>query len=43
VTLKGGNTRNMGNVFAFNSLTGTFGPVCDDEWSIESVSTVEAA
>ncbi len=37
VMLKGGTKKNMGNVFALNSLTGTFGPVCDDDWSIEDV------
>jgi hypothetical protein len=38
VELKGGKTRNMGNVFALNSQTGNFGPICDDDWSIEDVS-----
>ena len=37
VVLKDGTTTNMGNVFALNSETGIFGPVCDDNWSIEDV------
>ena len=37
-TLIGGSNKNEGNVFATNPTTGVFGPVCDDQWSLENVS-----
>ena len=38
VTLVGGFSSYSGNVFARNPVTGVYGPVCDDYWSIEDVS-----
>ena len=38
VQLIGGSSSKEGNVFARNSATGLYGPVCDDEWTIENVS-----
>jgi hypothetical protein len=34
----GGSSKLEGNVFARNPTTKVFGPVCDDEWTIENVS-----
>jgi hypothetical protein len=34
----GGSSKLEGNVFAKNPNTKVFGPVCDDEWTIENVS-----
>jgi hypothetical protein len=38
VKLIGGSSKLEGNVFARNPNTKVFGPVCDDEWTIENVS-----
>ena len=38
VQLIGGSSKLEGNVFATNPTTKVFGPVCDDEWTIENVS-----
>jgi len=38
VKLMGGSSKLEGNVFARNPTTKVFGPVCDDEWTIENVS-----
>jgi hypothetical protein len=38
VKLMGGSSKLEGNVFARNPNTKVFGPVCDDEWTIENVS-----
>jgi hypothetical protein len=39
VALVGGRGNNSGNVFARNPITGIYGPVCDDYWSIQNVRT----
>ena len=39
VVLVGGTTNGTGNVFARNPTTGIYGPVCDDFWDINDVST----
>ena len=38
VHLVGGSSSNEGNVLAYNFETGISGPVCDDAWSLLSVS-----
>ena len=38
VVLIGGETPSSGNVYAINTNTGIYGPVCDDNWDIEDVS-----
>ena len=40
VELVGGNSSYEGNVFALNPDTNVFGPVCDDSWNIEGVSSI---
>ena len=37
VMLKGGTNNFEGNVYALNSATGVFGPICDDFWSMKDV------
>lgn len=37
VFLVGGIDVNEGNVFATNSATGIYGPVCDDNWNYNAV------
>ena len=39
VKLVGGQSSSEGNVFALNPRTDVFGPVCDDGWDVNSVST----
>jgi len=39
VVLIGGTVNGTGNVYARNPATGIYGPVCDDLWSIEDVSS----
>ena len=38
VKLIGGSNSKEGNVYAKNLVTGLYGPVCDDNWTIENVS-----
>ena len=38
VYLSRGQSRNEGNVYAYNSESGITGPVCDDSWDISDVS-----
>jgi hypothetical protein len=37
VELIGGSNEFEGNVFAKNPKTGVYGPVCDDNWTIQNV------
>ena len=39
ITLAGSSVSYAGNVYARNPETGGFGPVCDDDWDINDVST----
>ena len=39
VQLIRGNFSSEGNVFAFNPETGILGPICDDSWNLEGVSS----
>ena len=38
--LMGGTHSYEGNVYAMNPITGVFGPVCDDFWSMKDVRKV---
>jgi len=40
IVLVGGRTASEGNVFARNPVTGVYGPVCDDYWTLESANVV---
>lgn len=40
MTLVGGSTTGRGNVYARNPTTGIYGPVCDDFWNLNAVSTL---
>ncbi len=39
VFLVGGETEKRGNVYAINPVTGIDGPVCDDFWDLNDVSS----
>ena len=40
VELIGGSNELEGNVFAKNPKTGVYGPVCDDNWTIQNVRII---
>ena len=39
VSLVGGDSPEEGNVYAKNPSTGIYGPVCDDLWDLQDVSS----